>query len=232
MKFGIIGAMDIEVDLLKENMENVEVVETARMKFYDGTLSGQKATLVRSGIGKVNAALAAEIIISRFNADVIINTGCAGALDKELSIGDTVISKDAVEHDLDTSAIGFKKGEHPFMNIRFFEADENLIKRAEAAVKAIAPDVKIKLGRICTGDQFISSKEKKAELVEEFQGSCAEMEGASIAHVCYMYDAPFVIIRAISDQADDKGQMSFEEFAPIASKRSAAITKYMIESWK
>ncbi len=232
MKFGIIGAMDMEVDILKEKMEDVEIVEMAKMKFYDGTLSGQKTTLVRSGIGKVNAALAANVMISRFNADVIINTGCAGALDKELTIGDMVISKDAVEHDLDTSAIGFKKGEHPFMNIRFFEADENLIKRAEAAVKAVAPDVNIKFGRICTGDQFISSKEKKAELIEEFQGACAEMEGASIAHVCYMYNIPFVIIRAISDQADDKGQMSFEEFAPIASKRSAAITRYMVENWK
>lgn len=231
MKIGIIGAMDMEVNLLKDEMKDVKTTEVAKMTFFEGKFAATEVAVVRSGIGKVNAAIAAEILINNANVTHIINTGCAGALDGSLVIGDVVISKDAVEHDIDTSAIGFKKGEHPFMNVRFFKADEGLIKKVEEAVKAVAPDVNIKIGSVCSGDQFISSKEKKAELIAEFDGVCAEMEGAAIAHVCYLHDVPFCIIRSMSDQADEKGQMSFDEFAPIASKRSADITKYVLENW-
>ncbi|MBP3723275.1 MAG: 5'-methylthioadenosine/adenosylhomocysteine nucleosidase [Selenomonadaceae bacterium] len=231
MKIGIIGAMEMEVTLLKEKMTEIKSTEIAGITFFEGKIGDISVVLARSGIGKVNAAMTAEIAISSFKATHIINTGCAGALDKTLVVGDVVISKDAVEHDLDTSAIGFKKGEHPFMNIRFFEADKELSEKAVAAVKGVFPEITVKYGRICSGDQFISSKEKKAELTEEFDGSCAEMEGAAIAHVCYLHKVPFSIIRAISDQADEKGQMSFEEFAPIASKRSAEITNYMLKNW-
>ena len=231
MKIGIIGAMDMEVDSLKADAAVSRVEKKANMEFYEGTLGGQDVVIVRCGIGKVNAALCAQILMDDFHVTHVINTGAAGSLDVRLDIGDVVISTEAVEHDFDVSPIGFQKGEHPYINVRDFPASEELRERAAQAVKAAAPNVRVMEGRICSGDQFISSREKKEELIREFGGCCAEMEGAAIAHACHLNQVPFVIIRAISDKADDSSHMSFDEFAKKAAAQGAAIVKAMMENW-
>lgn len=231
MKIGIIGAMDMEVSTLKKDAKISKVEKKAHMEFFEGELGGQPVVIVRSGIGKVNAAVCAQILADDFHVTHIINTGAAGSLAGELDIEDVVISTEAVEHDFDVSRIGFKKGEHPYINIVNFPASEELRKKALQAVRAVAPDIRAVEGRICTGDQFISSGEKKEELIREFGGSCAEMEGGAIAHACYLNQIPFVIIRSMSDKADDSSHMSFDEFAEKAAARGAAVVKYMLEHW-
>ncbi len=231
MKIGIIGAMDIEVVSLKTDMQLSHVEQKARMEFCEGELGGQEVVVVRSGIGKVNAALCAQILVDDFHVTHIINTGIAGSLDAQLDIGDVVVSTEAVEHDFDVSAIGFRKGEHPYIKIVNFPASEAMRRRAMQAVREVAPEIRGMEGRVCSGDQFISSQKKKEALVEEFAGCCAEMEGAAIAHACFLNDIPFVIIRAMSDKADDSSHISFDEFAKIAAARSVAIVKYMVEHW-
>ena len=231
MKIGIIGAMDMEVDSLKADAKVSRVVKKARMEFFEGTLGGQDVVIVRCGIGKVNAALCVQVLADEFRVTHIINTGAAGSLDAKLDIGDAVISTEAVEHDFDVAPIGFKKGEHPYINMQNFPASEEMREKAREAVREAAPDIRVMEGRICSGDQFISSQEKKEELIREFGGCCAEMEGGAIAHACYLNEIPFVIIRAISDKADDSGQVSFDEFAKKAAARGAAIVKSMMEHW-
>lgn len=232
MKIGIIGAMDMEVNSLKADAVVTRVKKKAHMEFHEGTLGGQDVIIVRSGIGKVNAALCAQILADDFQVTHIINTGAAGSLDERLDIGDVVISTEAMEHDFDVSRIGFRKGEHPYINMVDFPASEDLRKRAMQAVRAVAPEIRVVEGRVCSGDQFISSREKKEELIGAFEGCCAEMEGGAIAHACYLNAIPFVIIRAMSDKADDSSHVSFDEFAKTAAARGAAIVKYMVEHWE
>ena len=231
MKIGIIGAMDMEVDSLKADAAVSHVEKKENMEFYEGKLGGRDVVIVRCGIGKVSAAICAQILVDDFHVTHVINTGAAGSLDAKLDIGDVVISTEAVEHDFDVSQIGFKKGEHPYINMQNFPASVELRKQALQAVKEAAPDIRAMEGRICSGDQFISSQVKKEEIIREFGGSCVEMEGGAIAHACYLSDVPFVIIRAISDKADDSSQVSFDEFARKAAERGAAIVKSMVEHW-
>lgn len=220
---GIIGAMDKEVAELKEQMEEVCVISKASMDFYRGKLKGRDAVVVKSGIGKVNAAICAQILIDQFEADVLINTGIAGSLKAEINIGDLVISSDALEHDVDTTIFGDPYGQIPDMDVFSFEADEELIVLARESCQRVNPDVGVFTGRIVSGDQFISSKEKKDWLHETFGGLCAEMEGGAIAHTAYLNHVPFVIIRSISDKADDSAQMDYPAFQKLAIKHSVNL---------
>ena len=225
---GIIGAMASEVASLKKLVSEKKIGRKAGMEFCAGRIGDMSAVIVQSGIGKVNAALCAQILIDDFQVAGIINTGVAGALDKRLDIGDIVVSLDAVQHDYDVSPIGFKKGEIPYTKLVAFPAAEKLRIKAEEAVKKVLGRDQAIVGRICSGDQFISSREKKQQIVTEFGGLCAEMEGAAIAQACYLNGVPFVIIRAISDKADESGGISFEQFEKEAAKTSAEIVKYMV----
>ena len=231
MKIGIIGAMDMEVDSLKADAKISRVVRKANMDFYEGTLMGKETVIVRCGIGKVNAAVCAQILADDFKVTHIVNTGVAGSLDARLEIGDVVVSTEAMEHDVDSTGLGFQRGEHPYSGMINFPASEELREKAVRAVKIAAPDVHVLEGRICSGDQFISSQKKREDLIEAFGGCCAEMEGGAIAHACYLNGIPFVVIRAMSDKSDDSGHVSFEEFAKVAAARSAAIVKSMLEHW-
>lgn len=228
-KIGIIGAMELEVEELKAAMTVSEIVKKAGMDFYEGTLSGVSAVVVRSGIGKVNAALCTQILVDLFHVTHIINTGVAGSLNPKLDIGDILISRDALHHDMDVTIFGYKPGEVPQLGLREFPADEELAKLAKEACEKVNPDIHAILGRVVSGDQFISGSEIKERLIREYQGDCAEMEGASIAHGAYLNGIPFVIIRAISDKADNSAQMDYPVFEKAAAKHSAALVKELVK---
>lgn len=227
---GIIGAMETEIQLLKEAMIIEDTQEFSSMRFYLGRIGNRDIALVQSGMGKVNAAICAHTLIREFNAKEVINTGVAGSLNNILNIGDIVISADAVQHDFDVSPIGFAKGEIPYTGLFAFPADEGLRAKAKKAAESLHEDIQILEGRICSGDQFIASKDQKKRITEQFGGYCAEMEGAAIAQACYINSIPYVIIRAISDKADESSEIPFEQFAPSAAARCAAIVKHMLEN--
>ena len=225
---GIIGAMDEEVASLKAGIENPQTAVIAGMEFCGGKLDGADVVIVQCGVGKVNAGICAHTLINIFGCTRIINTGVAGSLDAQIDIGDIVVSVDAVQHDFTAEAVGFAKGEIPYTGLYAFPADEAMRKAAVEAARASAPEVNVFEGRICSGDQFIASKEQKEKIISDFCGICCEMEGAAIAQVCYLNNTPFVIIRAISDKADDSEEMSYELFKAEAAARCAAIVRYMI----
>ena len=229
-KVGIIGAMESEVANLKKAMRLKRRVEKAGMSFHEGRIGNMDAVIVQSGMGKVNAGICAQILIDEFAVTHIINTGVAGSLNPQLNIGDIVVAVDAVQHDFDVTAIGFPKGEIPYTGLYAFEADPDLQALAKDAVTAVCSDIKAVSGRICSGDQFIASKIQKQKIIDEFHGDCAEMEGAAIAQVCYLNRIPFVIIRAISDKADDSEEVSFELFAKQAAANSSSAVLYMLEN--
>ncbi len=227
-RIGIIGAMDLEVEHLKGEMQISRIVDKAGMEFYTGTLKGVDVVIVRSGIGKVNAGLCAQILTDVFQVTHIINTGVAGSLNAKLDIGDILISKDALYHDMDVRIFGYQLGEVPQMGCREFKADKAMIEAAVSSCKEVNPDIHVEVGRILSGDQFISDKAKKETLIADFQGDCTEMEGAAIAHSAYLNKIPFVIIRAISDKADDSAEMDYPTFEREAAKHSAKLVEHMI----
>lgn len=222
-KIGIIGAMELEVDTLKEKMAVKKIVKKANMEFYEGTLEGVEVVIVRSGVGKVNAAVCTQILADTFGVTHIINTGVAGSLNASLDIGDILVSKDALHHDVDATVFGYAPGEVPQLGQREFVADETMAKLAVESCKAVNPDINVAIGRVVSGDQFISSSEVKARLIDVFQGDCTEMEGASIAHTAYLNGIPFVIIRAISDKADNSAEMDYPVFERQAAIHSAKL---------
>ena len=225
---GVIGAMDEEVSSLQEQLTDKIVTTIAGMDFYEGKLEGKNVIIVKCGVGKVNAGICAQLLIQNFGVDKVINTGVAGSLDADIDIGDIVVSSEAVQHDFDLTPLGYAPGETDVDGIVAFPADESMVKDAVNAVKEAAPEINVFEGRICTGDQFIASKEKKEYIISTFGGLCCEMEGGAIAQACYLNDTPFVIIRAISDKADDSEEMSYEQFEEEAAIHCAAVTKYMI----
>lgn len=220
---GIIGAMDEEVAKVKEQMQDVTVMSKASMEFYKGKVNGHPAVVVRSGIGKVNAAMCAQILVDEYQVDAIINTGIAGSLNASIDIGDIVLSTDALEHDMDAVAFGYPVGQIPRMDTLSFEADAGLRGVAKAACEKVNPDVKVFEGRVVSGDQFISDKDKKQWLVDNFAGFCTEMEGAAIAHTAYLNKIPFLVIRAISDKADDSANVDYPTFEAKAIEHSVKL---------
>lgn len=227
-RIGIIGAMELEVEQLKKNMSITEIVKKASMEFYVGTLNGVDVIVVRCGVGKINAALCVQILADIFHVTHIINTGIAGSLNADLNIGDILVSEDAIHHDMDVTIFGYRPGEVPALGVCEFSADKEMINAAVVSCKESNPDINVKTGRVVSGDQFISSKEKKQFLIDTFHGDCAEMEGASIAHGAYLNGIPFVIIRAISDKADDSAEMDYPSFEKAAAKHSARLVERMI----
>lgn len=227
-KIGIIGAMELEVEELKSKMEITRKEERASMEFLEGMLNGTDVVIVRSGIGKVNAALCTQILCDVFEVTHIINTGVAGSLKNEINIGDIVVSTDALHHDVDVRVFGYPLGEVPQVGCLAFPADEKLSALAVECCKEVNPDISVYNGRIVSGDQFISDKKVKEHIITNFGGFCVEMEGASIAHAAYLNHVPFVIIRAISDKADDSAEMDYPTFEKAAAAHSAALVEHML----
>lgn len=227
-KVGIIGAMELEVEELQGKMEITRKEKKASMEFLEGTLNGTDVVIVRSGIGKVNASLCTQILCDIFGVTHIINTGVAGSLKNEINIGDIVVSTDALHHDVDVRVFGYPLGEVPQMGCLAFPADEKLSNLAVECCKEVNSDISVYSGRIVSGDQFISDKQVKEHIISNFGGLCVEMEGASIAHAAYLNHVPFVIIRAISDKADDSAEMDYPTFEKAAAAHSAALVEHML----
>ena len=227
-KVGIIGAMELEVEALKAQMKVDRILEKAQMKFFEGTLGGTEVVIVQCGIGKVNAGMCVQILADLFDVTAIINTGVAGSLKNEINIGDIVISSDAIQHDMDATGFGYKMGVIPRMPVSVFEADRKLIDAARAACSEAVPEIGVFEGRVVSGDQFITDKDTKKRLVETFAAYCTEMEGAAIAQAAYLNSIPFLIIRAISDKADDSASMDYGEFERKAIEHSVLLMENLI----
>ena len=225
---GIIGAMEVEVAILKEKMEDVLIIKKASMDFYEGILAGKKVVVVRSGIGKVNAGICAQILADVFSVDAIINTGIAGSLNKNINIGDIVLSTDVVQHDMDATGFGYRKGQIPQMPVFFFNADDNLRRLAAEVCKEVNPDIQVFEGRIASGDQFVCDQDVKNRIVSEFSAYATEMEGAAIGQAAYLNEIPFLVVRAISDKADGSAQMDYSEFEKAAVDHSVRLTLNML----
>lgn len=227
-KIGVIGAMEEEVLALREKLMDVRQLQKASMDFYSGTLNGKEVVIVRSGIGKVNAGICTQILADVYQVDAVINTGIAGSLKTEINIGDVVISTDTLQHDMDATGFGYEPGVIPRMETSCFPADPELLKQAEAACREAVPKIQVFAGRVVSGDQFISDKKVKERIVRQFGGMCTEMEGAAIAQAAWLNGIPFVVIRAISDKADDSATMDYPTFERQAIAHSVALVENLI----
>lgn len=225
---GIIGAMDEEVAALKEAMEVEAVIERASMNFVKGLLGGKEVVVVRSGVGKVNAAICAQILVSEFHVDTLINTGIAGSLAAQIDIGDMVISEDALHHDMDAVPFGYPVGQVPRMDVLSFKADEKLVNLAVEANREANPEIGTHVGRVVSGDQFVADDKVKEKIAENFQGLCTEMEGAAIAHTAYLNNISYVIVRAISDKADGSASVDYPTFEKAAIAHSVRLVKTLL----
>ena len=225
-KLGIIGAMDVEVATLKEKMEDMSIRTIAGSDYCEGKLEGMDAVVVQCGVGKVNAALCAQILCSCYGVTHIVNTGIAGSLNAQLDIGDFVISRDAVYHDVDATNFGYPMCQVPGLPVLAFPADEALMDAAFKAADNAHPG-HVRIGRVATGDQFVADKALKEKIIHNTGAYCTEMEGAAIAHTAWKNGVPFVIIRAISDKADDSAEMDYPTFEAQAAKRCAQVTQAM-----
>ena len=230
-KLGIIGAMKIEVETLKDSLTDLTVSCHTDMEFYEGTLEDLPVVIVQCGVGKVNAAMCAQILCSCYGVTHLVNTGIAGSLCAELDIGDLVVSLDTMYHDFDCVNFGYPMGRVPGLDTTAFPADETMIRYAFAAAEAVNPG-HTKTGRVASGDQFVADKELKNRIIERTQGLCTEMEGAAIAQTAYRNRVPFVILRAISDKADDSAQMDYPTFERIAAHRCAEVTRSLARQLK
>jgi adenosylhomocysteine nucleosidase len=225
---GIIGAMELEVAELAAAMEEAKVYEQAGMKFVSGKLEGTEAVVVRSGVGKVNAAVCAQILVDRFDVQAIINTGIAGAVGLEVGIGDIVLSTSAQQHDMDAVAFGYDLGIIPQQQCSDYPADPALLQLAQACCSEFLPEVTLHTGRVVTGDVFVAKKEQKTFLRQQFGAACTEMEGAAIAHAAWLNQVPYLVVRAISDNADAGAVEDYPAFERQAAARSAKLVRSML----
>lgn len=226
---GVIGAMEEEISLLKSKMEVLSAKNIVGVEFYMGKMLGKNVVLVRSGIGKVNAAICAQVLTDLYGVDAIINVGVAGALNDSLDICDVVISSDVVQHDFDAGAFGHPRGVIPRMPESFFAADAELVEAAKTVCGEVLPPGKAHVGRIASGDVFLTSREDKRKITEIFGAYCVEMEGAAIGHVCYLNKIPFLVLRAISDKADEGSDEDFGRFIAQAANLASDIVEGIIK---
>ncbi len=225
MKIGIIGAMEEEVTLLRDKIENRKTLTLGGSEIYTGQLNGTEVALLKSGIGKVAAAMGATLLLEICKPDVIINTGSAGGLASTLKVGDIVISDETRYHDADVTAFGYEYGQLPGCPAGF-KADDKLIVAAQSCIEAL--NLHAVRGLIVSGDAFINGSVGLAKIRHNFpQAVAVEMEATAIAHVCHNFGVPFVVVRAISDVADQQSHLSFDEFLAVAAKQSTL----MVESW-
>ena len=225
----VVGAMEQEIELLRESMADVKHVSFGKFSAYEGELAGKHTVLVLSGIGKVNAAVSTSWVIHQFAPDCVINTGSAGGLGKGLKVGDVVIGETVAHHDVDVTAFGYVWGQVPQLPA-VFTSDSNLIRQAEKAVQ-VFEGAAVTQGLIVSGDRFVHSSEGVAEIRSHFpEVKAVEMEAAAIAQTCHQLEVPFVIIRAVSDSADEKADISFEEFLKTAAVSSAKMVTEIVKS--
>ncbi|MFP1740019.1 5'-methylthioadenosine/S-adenosylhomocysteine nucleosidase [Lonsdalea quercina] len=228
MKIGIIGAMEQEVILLRDQIQNRQTVQRAGCEIYTGQLHGVDVALLKSGIGKVAAALGTTLLLEHCRPDVVINTGSAGGLASSLKVGDIVVSSEVRYHDADVTAFGYEAGQMAGCPAAFV-ADENLIVQAEQAIAKLS--LNAVRGLVVSGDAFINGAEPLARIRNTFpQAVAVEMEATAIGHVCHQFGVPFVVVRAISDVADQASHLSFEEFLSVAAKQSTLMVEALVQS--
>lgn len=228
MKIGIIGAMPQEIALLKQELVELKTWQEAGATFFAGKYADYEIVLVESGIGKVLAALTATLLISHYHVDILMNTGSAGGIGADLKIGDVVIADRLAYHDADVTAFGYQYGQMPGMPVAY-ETDQALNKLALAAAQK--QDLSVHVGLIVSGDQFVHSKEQIAKIKEHFPAALAnEMESTAIAQVAYRYQVPFVIIRAISDNANEEAHVDFDSFIIEAGEKSAKMVQTFLNA--
>ena len=228
MKIGIIGAMEVEVQYLKDHLDCAKPQVIAGMEFVEGAFNGVPAVVVFCSVGKVNAVICAQILAGHFQVTHVINTGVAGSLNADINIGDLVVSTDAIYHDMDVTNFGYALGQVPGMDVVSFPADEALRQLVKAAAAEVASDIQVFEGRVASGDQFVRDAAVKQRIIDQFGALCCEMEGAAIAHACHLNGIPFVVVRAISDKADGSDAELYPVFEEKAAKHCAAITEYAI----
>ena len=224
MKIGIVGAMAQEVEILSQLMTDKKETKVASAVIFEGKINGKEVALLQSGIGKVAAAIGTTALLQLAKPNVVLNTGSAGGVAKGLKVGDIVISDETRYHDADVTAFGYEKGQLP-ANPAAFLSDKQLADLADEIAQSQGQNVK--RGLICSGDSFINCEEKIAQIKADV--TAVEMEATAIAQVCYAFNVPFVVVRAISDAGDGEASMSFEEFLPLAAKQSSALVLGMIE---
>ncbi len=226
MKAGIIGAMEQEVTLLRDKIEGLKTLSIAGCEIYTGTLNGTDVALLKSGIGKTSAALGTTLLLHICQPDIVINTGSAGGLASSLKVGDIVISEEVRYHDADVTAFGYAPGQMAGCP-ESFVSDEKLITAAEQSIQAL--NLHAVRGLIVSGDAFINGAAPLAHIRETFPAAVAvEMEATAIGHVCQRFDVPFVVVRAISDVADQQSHLSFEEFLDVAAKQSSLMVEDLV----
>ena len=229
---GIIGAMEEEITNLKSHMQVDEVQTIAGMSFFKGAVKGTKLVLVRSGIGKVNAGICTQILASVYGVDTVINTGIAGSLNADIDIGDIVVSTSLVQYDVDARNFGYKLGEIPRMNIVEFPADKYLIDKTQSVFDSLGFGIKLYKGMVATGDKFVSEDSLKAEIISNFHAYCVEMEGAAIAQAAMLNNMACVVIRAISDKADNSADVDYRSFEAKAIENMSKISLALVDSLK
>ena len=224
---GIIGAMEEEVQYLRDQLQQRQDLELAGYEFHSGLLAGQQVVLLKSGIGKVNAAIGTTILLERFRPDCIVNTGSAGGFAQDLEIGDVVISSEVRQHDFDLTVFGYEHGQVPQMPPAF-TPDPLLVEIAESSIHT-AHQVKTVMGLIATGDAFMNCPEQVAATRAKFPTMLAvEMEAGAIAQTCFRFQVPFIIFRALSDIAGKESSISFKEFLEQAGVHSAHMVIEMV----
>lgn len=230
--YGIIGAMDSEIETLLSHLENKKEEKKYGLTFYLGKLKKYEVIIVKCGIGKVNAGRTTQVLISEYSPKYIINTGIGGGLNQQLKIGDIVISTDLIQHDFDVTAFGYAKG-YMFIGDKKeptkYVADKELSEKIKKVLEKIKEGRNIFKGRILTGDLFVSSKEKREQLVQDFDGFCCEMEGAAIAQVAFLNNIPFTVLRLISDMPDGKGPEDYNAFEKEAARLSSLALELFLE---
>ena len=229
MRLGIIGAMDLEVETLLAVMENRKESQKLGTLFHEGSLKGLPVVVVQCGVGKVNAALCTQILCDYYGITHLVNTGVAGSLCNELDIGDLVISRDAMYHDVDVTFWGHAYGQVPGMEVLSFPADPTLMEYARTAGEQVHSG-HVRIGRVASGDQFICDPAVKQKIIANTHALCAEMEGAAIAHAAYRNGVPFVIIRAMADKSDGSEEIDYPTFEREAAHHCAAVTCQLAQS--
>lgn len=227
---GIIAAMDAEINELKENIQKLNIETISDISYYKGFIYGEEVVVAKCGIGKVFAAMCAQTMILKYHPDKIFHIGIAGALDKTFGVNDVAIASSVVQHDIDQTPFGYKKGQIQGLELIEIPCDKEIVSDISKCAESIGKQYRI--GVIASGDQFIESADKKNDIAKEFNAIAVEMEGASTGQVCYVNKTPFVVIRAISDGNEDNATKTYKESKQTASDTSTEIVLYYLKSLK
>ncbi len=225
----VFGAMDGEITEIERLITDPNTSHLHRYRMSEGSIQGQRVLVSKSGVGKTFSAMLAQRLIDEYEPQRVVFTGLAGSINPDIGIGDTVIARDCMQHDLDASAVGFARGEFPFEGIREIACDPGLVSIAE---RFVPEEGTLHTGRVLTGDQFMDRSRLQASpwLRSELEGDVVEMEGASVGAVCRFNGVPFLLARTVSDKADANARVDFERFLPVASRNAAALVKFVLES--